>query len=235
MKPLEQYIAEKLKIAKSKTKHTLFPESKEELIKMIAEEIKTNGNECSLNHIDVSGIDDMSYLFSDRHHNIMEFNGDISKWDVSNVTSMGGMFGYSKFDKDISEWDVSNVKDMSSMFLRSSYTGKDSGISKWDVSSVTNMNDMFAYSKFDGDLSKWNVSNVEDMESMFYRSNFTGKNGSLSNWNVSNVETMEYMFYITKFDGNLSNWKIKKDTITIDMFEKTPLENKKEFWPKSLQ
>jgi surface protein len=33
-----------------------------------------------------------------------QFNGDISSWDVSNVTDMGGMFGDSKFDGDISKW-----------------------------------------------------------------------------------------------------------------------------------
>jgi surface protein len=31
-----------------------------------------------------------------------EFTGDISKWDVSNVTDMGNMFRYSKFNGDIS-------------------------------------------------------------------------------------------------------------------------------------
>ena len=40
---------------------------------------------------------------------INEFNGDISLWDVSNVTNMSGMFYESKFDGDISDWDVSKV------------------------------------------------------------------------------------------------------------------------------
>ena len=39
-----------------------------------------------------------------------EFNGDISKWNVSNVTNMRNMFDRSKFNSDISDWNVANVK-----------------------------------------------------------------------------------------------------------------------------
>ena len=54
----------------------------------------------------------MSYLFE-----YSDFNGEISKWDVSNVTIMHMMFAWSKFNGDISDWDVSNVTNMESMFL----------------------------------------------------------------------------------------------------------------------
>ena len=37
-----------------------------------------------------------------------KFNGDISNWDVSNVTDMGYMFYESNFNGDISNWDVSD-------------------------------------------------------------------------------------------------------------------------------
>ena len=38
----------------------------------------------------------------------VEFNQDISSWDVSNVTDMRGMFERSSFNQDISSWDVSS-------------------------------------------------------------------------------------------------------------------------------
>ena len=74
MKSLKQHIFEKLKVrARNATKHALFPKPKDELKKMIKDEISKNGNRCSLNHIDVSKITDISELFVDSN-----FNGDIS-------------------------------------------------------------------------------------------------------------------------------------------------------------
>ena len=54
----------------------------------------------------------MSKLFSG-----IDFNGDISQWDVSNVENMECMFDNCKsFNQDISSWDVSKVTNMSFMF-----------------------------------------------------------------------------------------------------------------------
>jgi len=46
----------------------------------------------------------------------VKFKGDISNWDVSNVTDMECMFRGSNFNGDISKWNVSNVTDMHRMF-----------------------------------------------------------------------------------------------------------------------
>ena len=60
------------------------------------------------------------------------FNGDISNWNVNNVTNMMGIFSYSKFNGNISKWNVSNVTNMSDMFLNSKFTGN---INKWKLNS----------------------------------------------------------------------------------------------------
>ena len=113
MKSLTNYIREKLIIKKNKTaNYKYFPETKEELKDIIKKRIKAEGEEVDLNDIDTSKITDMSKLFSYTY-----FKGDISKWDVSNVTNMCSMFSLcDKFNCDISNWDVSNVKNMSYMF-----------------------------------------------------------------------------------------------------------------------
>ena len=78
MKSLKRYIQEKLIIKKSK--YNYFPKTKKELKAIILKRIGEEGKEVDLNDIDVSNITDMSRLFED-----LDFNGNISKWDVSNV------------------------------------------------------------------------------------------------------------------------------------------------------
>ncbi len=38
------------------------------------------------------------------------FNGNISNWDVSNVTAMNHMFNNSHFNSDISKWNISSLQ-----------------------------------------------------------------------------------------------------------------------------
>ena len=138
MKSMVQYIQEKLVIKNKSNNYKYSPETKEELKEIIERRIKTEGKEVDLNDIDTSKVTDMSYLFS-----ALEFNGEISNWDVSNVTNMRYMFyGCKSFNQDISNWDVSKVIDMDSMF----YGCKD----------------------FNQDIYDWGVSNVNDMRAMFY-------------------------------------------------------------------
>ena len=136
MKSLTHYIQEKL-IIKKGNNYKYYPETKEELKDIILKRIKEEGNEVDLNDIDVSKITDMSSLFEDT-----DFNGDISKWDVSNVTNMSYMFyGCISFNQDISTWNVSNVTNMYCMFCNCKSFNQD--ISAWDVSNVTNNHYMF--------------------------------------------------------------------------------------------
>ena len=180
------------------------PKTKEELKKLIDEEITKHGNECNLNFIDTSLITDMARLFY-----YSDFNGDISSWNVSNVKDFSGMFYNAlKFNGDISKWDTSKVEYMSSMFSYSRFNGD---ISEWDVSKVKSMELMFAYSRFKGDISKWNVSKVKDMRMMFSHSPF---NGDLSKWDVSNVKDMDYMFSYAQFNQDLSRWNVNATYIS---------------------
>ena len=96
MKTLRQHIDEALKIGRDISKFSNYscqPKDKSELEHLIEDRISKEGDECDLNDIDVSQITDMYGLFYD-----MRFNGDISRWDVSNVKNMSYMFNGSSFN-----------------------------------------------------------------------------------------------------------------------------------------
>ena len=155
MKSINEYIQEKLIIKKSKYKY--FPKTKKELQDIINNRIKQEGNNVDLNDIDVSKITDMSELFEGT-----DFNGNISNWDISNVTDIGYMFyECGAFNQDISNWNVSNVKDMRFMFYGCKSFNQD--ISRWDVSNVIDMSYMFYGCKsFNQDISRWDVASVKN-------------------------------------------------------------------------
>lgn len=88
------------------------PTSKNELKRLIEQEIQRQGHDADLNFIDTSLITDMSELFWFNVGNVK-----IDSWDVSNVTDMSNMFFMcTKFDGNISKWDVSNVTNYYCMF-----------------------------------------------------------------------------------------------------------------------
>ena len=175
MKTLNNYITEKLKITKTKlkgsTKLTLFPKTKKELFNILYEEIDNNEPKCSLNHIDTSEITDMSDIFS-WTHSLAHWNGDMSEWDVSNVTDMREMFKGSYFDGDLSRWDVSNVETMNGMFWNSAFN---QDISGWDISNVIDMEYMFNKSVFNQDISNWELNPKCKTKNMFWSSKIEDK------------------------------------------------------------
>ena len=137
--------------------------------------------------------------------------GDISDWDVSNVTDMIGLFsGAISFNQDISNWDVSEVINMSYMFFNCIEFNQDIG--NWNVSNVMDMSGMFGKAiMFDQDLNGWNTSNVIDMEFMFQEAH--SFNQDISAWDVSSVTDMYAMFIdASSFNQDLSEWDVDQVT-----------------------
>ena len=186
-----------------------FPKTKKELVEIIKAEVEKKGWNCSLNHIDVSQITDMSYLFSNDPYSgyeLGEFNGDISRWNVSNVTTMRGMFKAAQsFNQPIGDWNVSKVVDMCGMFARA--ISFNQPIGDWNVSNVTNMEHTFFWTEsFNQPIGDWDVSNVTDMQSMFYDAD--------------------------SFNQDLSKWKCKTNCNTYKIFYKCPI--KEEYMPNGI-
>ena len=65
--------------------------------------------------------------------------GNISTWDVSNVTDFTDLFrDRADFNANISNWDTSSVTSLERTFYgATSFTGD--GVSNWNTSSVTNL------------------------------------------------------------------------------------------------
>lgn len=179
--------------------------------KIVRDAIREFGNDANLNFIDTSDVTNMKKLFYGEHGN--KFNGDISEWNVSNVTNMEEMFRDSEFNGDISRWDVSNVKSFDFMFQNSEFNGD---ISEWNVSNATGFQGMFNVSKFNGDLSKWRPNNKAWMRWMFEGSDF---DGDISSWNIK-YEKDEYGDMLNEF----------KTLKTFDMFKKSPLAKNPPKW-----
>jgi len=100
----------------------------------------------------------------------------MENWDVSNWTSMYGLFDSDKpIKSDLSYWDVSNVEDFR---LAMQLETTNPNINNWDVSKATNMSGFFSTSSGDKyiegiDLSGWDVSKVTNCNDFF---------GSITNW-----------------------------------------------------
>ena len=110
MKSINIYINEALKLGKPRYKYQ--PKTKKELQELLKQLMEERGNDGDFNDIDTSEITDMFGLFANS-----KFNGDISRWDVSNVRSMRYMFYRCKsFNQDIFSLNVSNVNKKNGVF-----------------------------------------------------------------------------------------------------------------------
>jgi surface protein len=167
----------------------------------------------SVNNIelwDISNLTSLYGLFVD----CFLFNQDLNNWVVSGVTNMNAMFyGCPLFDQPLNNWDVSNVTDMGFMFYACSSFNQP--LNNWIVSGVTNMEYMFVGTQFDQPLNNWNVSGVTNMSAMFPISPF---NQNINNWDVSNVIYMSFMFEDTIFDQPLSGWNVSNVVDMTRMF-----------------
>ncbi len=125
---------------------------------------------------------------------------DLSKLDVSRIKNMDDVFMYSLFEGDISQWNTSNVTSMDSMF--SGTTKFNNDISNWNISKVIDIYGMFnGATKFNQNISNWCLDNVLDCQFMLdnakafldkYNSNepFPTNTNEIKDWFNLNRERM---------------------------------------------
>ena len=162
---------------------------------------------------DLSTVTSLNNMFLDN----ITFNQPIGNWDVSDVTTMGSMFqGASVFNQPIGNWDVSNVTSMTRMFEKATIFNQ--FIGNWKVSNVTSMSAMFKEAKtFNQPIGYWDVGSVTTMSSMFHSNGVF--NQPIGNWDVSSVTSMNSMFYWShSFNQPIGNWDISNVTNMYAMF-----------------
>lgn len=106
--------------------------------------------------------------------------GDISRWNVSQVTDMSYLFCLQTyFNDNINTWDVSNVTDMSYMFFRASSFNQP--VDHWDVRNVVDMSSMFHEARsFSQSLQSWDMTNVYTLTGMLCKADAFVNSSNLS-------------------------------------------------------
>ncbi|WP_353779575.1 BspA family leucine-rich repeat surface protein [Winogradskyella sp. 3972H.M.0a.05] len=109
-------------------------------------------------NIDAPDLSNVTLAF-DMFEDATSFTGNyISNWDTSNITSMNDMFyRASAFNGDITAWDVSNVTAMLRMLNRTSFNRN---LGDWDISNVFSMGGMLTLAtlstaNYDATLIGW--------------------------------------------------------------------------------
>ena len=163
---------------------------------------------------DVSGVWDMGALFAGAE----KFNQPLKNRDTSKVYSMNYMFDWATaFNQPLTNWDTSNVVTMYRMFYKA--TSFNSDVSGWDLRKVTKLEALFAWaSSFNQPLTNWKTSNkLKWVNDMFgWASAF---NQDLSCLNMENVVTFARMFHwATSFNQPLNGWNTRNVTDMNNMF-----------------
>ena len=151
---------------------------------------------------------------------------DLSNFNSSKVTNIGGMFNECfklKEIRGINNFNTSNVTDMNSLFqFCSEVISLD--LSNFNTSKVTNMGWMFnechKLKEIKG-ITNFNTGNTTNMNGMFQKC-YNIISLDLSNFNTSNVTDMGEMFnYCSKLKEikGINNFNTKKVTSMIRMFK----------------
>ena len=192
----------------------------------------------SIEEWDVSQVTYMNNAFaSDPSGNIpgVQFNADLSGWNVSNVTDMFGMFGAcSVFNQDLSSWNVSNVTDMRLMFLDCSVFNQD--LSNWSFTTTPEHADWCTGAPICDDQTKWppqlrtgtgiTDANFKELINKYYlgtneeKQEIISTYGIIEEWDVSQVTYMNNAFASdpsgnipgVQFNADLSGWNVSNVT-----------------------
>lgn len=166
--------------------------------------------------------------------------GDISNWDVQNVTLSNHMF-YNcvnlKHIGDLSNWNMPKCTNAKLMF-GCNYT-LDGKVMQFEQLKLNNLFKDGIVSNVSGmfqgcddleylNISNWNVSNLENASYMINPMDFSKLKyiGDLSNWDLSSLKSCRQMFMFSPnltSIGSTKNWNISNVTDMTRLFNCTPI------------
>ncbi len=158
---------------------------------------------------DLSNVTNMNSAFTFTT-GFIDNGGEFGNWNVSEVTSMQGIFAFSGMNENINNWNVSNVRDLSSAFFKTPNFNQP--LNNWVLTNANTIRGIFKEAvKFNQPLNDWNISGVNDLSQVF---NGAEKfNQPLDKWDVSNVSDFSVVFsQATSFNQSLGDWDISNAT-----------------------
>ncbi|WP_340106197.1 BspA family leucine-rich repeat surface protein [Rhodohalobacter sp. 8-1] len=158
---------------------------------------------------ELSGVEDMSFMFFGASSLEQIGDGALNNWDVSTIRNFDEMFsGATEFNDDISDWETGNAVQMNGMFKNNQFFNSD--LSGWNVSKVERFDEIFLNAKaFNSDISGWQTGSATLMEAMFQ--NAESFDQDLGAWDVGKVTKMENMLNnsglsVGNYDKTLIGW-----------------------------
>ncbi len=113
----------------------------------------TNMTCTATDKVTVSGTTLQNYF-----RNCNAFNGDISNWDVSNVTNFSfSIFNCTVFNQPVGNWTTTSLENCNKMFQGS--TSFDQSIGDWDITNATNLTDIL----FSATAANFSAANLTDI------------------------------------------------------------------------
>ena len=153
--------------------------------------------------------------------NPKQFNSDISKWDVSNVTDIRNLFGGnslyfdSNLDLNLSNWNTTKITEYKGFAIGTNLCNNICNLPKY-------LNNKIACNK---QVSILDDSNIKSAVNEYIKSNNCGKSspyGNIEAWDTSNVKSMKSLFFnLSDFNEDISHWNTSKVTDMSSMFDNT--------------
>ena len=165
--------------------------------------------------------------------NIPDDLSAMAHWDVSGVTSFGGVFtgAYSngdfifgeKYYPAVEYWNVSGARYLSGMMGSNPNIENLEAFKNWRPENVLGLQGAFSnlsnLKSLKG-LENWDMPNLTGLDQAFMNCTQLSDISAIKNWNVANVTSFKWMFKNTAISDAtmLNGWAVSNSAVLTEMF-----------------